>query len=144
VTEVREIRDAAERDAALTLREEVFVGEQGVPLAEEIDGQDETATHLVAVTDGTVIGTCRLVLDRSAVKLSRLVVARDHRRQGIAAELIAESERLARDWGATRIVLNAQIGAVGLYEAAGYQEYGEHFMDAGIEHVAMARELGDA
>jgi predicted GNAT family N-acyltransferase len=141
VIEAREIRDATERDAALALRERVFVREQGVPLSEEIDGFDESATHLVVVVDDTVVGTCRLVLDGDTVRLSRMVVAADQRRRGIGAALLAESARLAHEWGARRIVLNAQVRAVGVYEAAGYSEYGEHFMDAGIEHVAMAREV---
>jgi predicted GNAT family N-acyltransferase len=141
VIEVRETRDDGERDAALALREEVFVVEQGVPLSEEIDGFDDRATHLVAVSGERVVGTCRLVLDRDTVKLSRMVVAQDHRRRGVGAALLAESERIARRWSAGAIVLNAQVRAVGVYEAAGYRTQGAHFMDAGIEHVAMVREL---
>jgi predicted GNAT family N-acyltransferase len=141
VIQVRETRDAAERDAALALREEVFVGEQGVPLSEEIDGFDERATHLIAVLDERVVGTCRLVLERDTVKLSRMVVASDQRRRGVGAALLAESARLAQLWDARRIVLNAQMQAVGVYEAAGYRTHGAHFMDAGIEHVAMVREI---
>jgi predicted GNAT family N-acyltransferase len=141
VIEVRETRDAVERDAALALRELVFVGEQGVPLSEELDDLDAQATHLVAIADAAVVGTCRLVLDGETVKLSRMVVARDHRRRGIGAALLAKSERLAHQWGARRIVLNAQTRAMGVFVAAGFREYGDQFMDAGIEHMAMAREL---
>jgi predicted GNAT family N-acyltransferase len=144
VIEVREIRDADERDAALALREEVFVGEQGVPLSEEIDGEDDRATHLVAVSDGRIVGTCRLMLNGDTVGLSRMVVAADQRRRGVGAALLSASERVAREWRARRIALNAQIAAVPVYEAAGYLAYGRRFMDAGIEHVAMRRELTDA
>ena len=142
--EVRETRDDGERDAALALREVVFVEEQGVPMSEEIDGFDATATHVVAVEDGNVVGTCRLVLDGETAKLSRMVVARDHRRRGVGGALLAEADRIARGWGARRIVLNAQTQAMGVYSAAGYHAHGGPFMDAGIEHRTMERHLDDA
>jgi predicted GNAT family N-acyltransferase len=141
VIEVRVARDDAERDAALLLREDVFVREQGVPLSEELDGRDAVATHVVAVADGRVVGTCRLLLDGGACKLSRMVVASDHRGQGIGRALLAESDRIAREWGARCIVLNAQVSAAGVYAASGYERRGDIFMDAGIEHVVMERAL---
>ena len=141
--EVRETRGDGERDAALALREVVFVEEQGVPLSEEIDGFDDAATHVVAVEDGAVVGTCRLVLDGETAKLSRMVVAREHRRRGLGAALLAEADRVARRWGARRIVLNAQTQAMGVYSAAGYSAHGGPFMDAGIEHRTMERRLDD-
>ncbi|MEA2393256.1 MAG: hypothetical protein QOJ82_1147, partial [Solirubrobacteraceae bacterium] len=39
------------------------------------------------------------------------------------------------------IVLAAQVGARGLYERAGYEARGDVFLDAGIEHVTMAKAL---
>ena len=40
-----------------------------------------------------------------------------------------------------RIVLAAQLSAQPLYERAGYATYGDVFLDAGIEHVMMAKAL---
>ena len=74
--EVRAPRDEREVEAALALREEVFCGEQGVSLADERDGRDGEAVHLVAVEDGRVLGTCRLLLEGTAVKLGRMAEAR--------------------------------------------------------------------
>src|SRR4051812_50081675 len=94
MTEVRPARDADEVRAAFALRHEVFVVEQGVPLAEEIDEHDETdALHLVAVAeDGRVVATCRLVAEGDTVKLGRVAVAASARRRGIAARLLAGGE----------------------------------------------------
>jgi predicted GNAT family N-acyltransferase len=143
MTEVRPARDAEEVRAALALRHEVFVVEQGVPLEEEIDAHDETdALHLVAVgEDGRVVATCRLVADGETVKLGRVAVAAAARRRGVASRLLEEGEARARALGARRIALAAQTGALALYERAGYTPYGERFLDAGIEHLMMARRL---
>jgi predicted GNAT family N-acyltransferase len=141
VIQVRPTRDQAEVAAALALREEVFCGEQGVSLAEERDGRDEEALHLVVVDDGVVVGTCRLLVEGTTVKLGRMAVSRTRRGLGLARALITEAEAQARALGAQRIVLAAQLSAQALYDRAGYDAYGDVFLDAGIEHVMMARAL---
>jgi predicted GNAT family N-acyltransferase len=139
--EVRPTRDEAEVAAALALREEVFCGEQGVSLAEERDGRDGEALHLVVVENGEVVGTCRLLAEGSDVKLGRMAVAPAHRGRGLAAELLVEADARARELHAQRIALAAQLTAQALYERAGYAPYGDVFLDAGIEHVMMGKAL---
>lgn len=139
--EVRPTRDEAEVAAALALREEVFCGEQGVSLAEERDGRDEEALHLVVVDDGVVVGTCRLLVEGTTVKLGRMAVSRTRRGLGLARALITEAEARARALGAERMELAAQLNAQALYDRAGYASYGDVFLDAGIEHVMMAKAL---
>jgi predicted GNAT family N-acyltransferase len=141
VIEVREVRGDAERRAALALRHEVFVGEQGVPPELEIDEHDQTALHLLALADGQIVGTCRLVLVDHIAKFGRLVVARSARGAGIGSALLGEAERRARAQGATDMVLTAQTSAIGLYERAGYTARGDVFLDAGIEHMTMEKAL---
>ncbi len=141
MTEVRPARDRSEVDAALALRYEVFCGEQGVSLEEELDGRDGEALHLVALEHGAVVGTCRLLLEGGDVKLGRMAVAPSHRGRGLAAELLAEADVRARELGGERIVLAAQLTARRLYERAGYAPCGDVFLDAAIEHVMMARPL---
>lgn len=139
--EIREPLDEAELRAALRLREEVFVGEQGVPLSMEVDDKDPRATHLVAVVDGEVVGTTRLIEGGDALLLGRLAVRTGHRRRGLAGALLAESERIARARRKRRILLNAQTYARALYAGAGYEERGSPFREAGIEHIRMERLL---
>jgi predicted GNAT family N-acyltransferase len=141
VIEVREARDEAEREALLALRHEVFVGEQGVPRELEIDEHDERAVHIVALEDGELVGTCRVLQAGSQAKFGRLVVARAARGQGIGAALLAAAERRAREMGCNQMVLAAQTSAMGIYERAGYTARGKVFLDAGIEHMTMEKPL---
>ena len=141
MTEVREARGAAERQALLALRHEVFVEEQGVPRELEIDEHDESALQLVALEEGRLVGTCRVLEDGDQAKFGRLVVARSARGRGIGAALLGEAERRARALGCERMVLAAQTSAVGLYERAGYTARGDVFLDAGIEHMTMEKAL---
>jgi predicted GNAT family N-acyltransferase len=138
---VRRLAGPAEMDAALALRYEVFCREQGVPAHEEQDGRDRDGLHLVAVANGELLGTCRLLFVGPTVQFSRLAVARPARRQGIATALLELAEAEARAGRARRLVLHAQTYAQSLYEQAGYRPRGRVFVEANIEHVAMERVL---
>ena len=139
--EIRRAEDAGELEAAFALRHRVFCEEQGVPKREEVDGRDGDALHLVAVLDGRVVGTCRLLFVDRTVQLSRLAVEPDARREGIATALLHEADREAAAARARRIVLHAQTYARELYVADGYEPRGRTFVEAGIEHVAMEKRL---
>lgn len=140
--EVREAGDDAERAAAMAIRHTVFVGEQDVPVELEVDGLDDEAAHLVAIRDGTVVATCRLLAHGATVHLGRLAVDASARRQGIAGLLVAAADEWARDHGADRLLLSAQTYAADLYVAAGYIAVGKPYVEAGIEHVDMELDLG--
>ena len=128
-------------DAALRLRERVFSGEQGVRVEADRDGRDGEALHLVALRDGVVIGTCRLLFRGQVARLGRLAVAQERRGENVAAEILREADRIATEAGSESIALHAQTYAQSLYERAGYVEYGPTFVEEGIEHVAMEKRL---
>ena len=139
--EIRRIRDRSGLEAALRLRAEVFVDEQGVTPEGDVDGRDEEAIQLGAYADGRLIGTCRVVVDGARGRFGRLCVHRDHRRRGVAAALLAEAEREARAAGCTSMGMHAQTDALQLYLDAGYTPFGERFDEEGIEHQGMERPL---
>jgi predicted GNAT family N-acyltransferase len=139
--EVREARTDEEVADALELRSRVFCGEQGVSFEADQDGRDAEAVHIVAVEDGAVIGTCRLLFRGQVARLGRLAVERDRRGDGIAAAILKEADRIAAQTGSESIALHAQTYALTLYEQAGYEQYGPTFVEEGIEHVAMEKRL---
>jgi predicted GNAT family N-acyltransferase len=140
--EVRRARDPRELAVALELRHDVFCIEQGVPEREELDGHDHEGIHLVAIEDGELLGTCRLLLVGRTVQFSRLAVRASARRRGIATALLEAADLETRSAGARRLVLHAQTYAQALYQQAGYAARGKPFREAGIEHIAMEKELG--
>jgi predicted GNAT family N-acyltransferase len=139
--EVRRVEGAEEMEAALALRHDVFCVEQGVPRHEEQDGRDHEGLHLAAVADGKLLATCRVLIVGSTAQFSRLAVKRSARRRGIATALLAAADEEAKAAGARRLVLHAQTYARTLYERAGYRARGREFTEAGIEHVAMEKQL---
>ena len=110
-------------------------------LGADRDGRDPEALHLVAVDEKRVIGTCRVLVQGPLARLGRLAVEPDQRRRGIAAEILDAAGAVAREAGASEIDLHAQTYALPLYQAAGYAERGEEFVEEGIRHVAMRKPL---
>jgi predicted GNAT family N-acyltransferase len=131
-----------ERASAFAVRRRVFIREQHVPEALEWDDRDRTAMHWIAVADGRVVGTVRLVLlPRRVGRLGRLAVDRAWRGRGIGRRLVLCVHRAARRRGLLRIVLASQTAALPFYERSGYRACGPVFDDAGIPHRRMTLRL---
>lgn len=126
----------------LGLRRLVFVDEQGVPENEEIDANDATALHLLAVDSGVPVGTARIVVAQSIGKIGRVCVLKSHRGTGLGKALMREALRQLQEInGVTKAVLGAQTHAIKFYETLGFAVFGEEYMDAGIPHYDMDRPL---
>jgi predicted GNAT family N-acyltransferase len=152
---VERVRTPDQLAEAHALRLEVFVDEQQVPLAEEIDDADfaPTTTHVLvreggAFSEGPVVGTGRLLTDPAhpgEVHIGRVAVARRARGTGAGAAVMRALEQIAlaehAHEGTVRVELSAQTRAVGFYERLGYEVYGPVYLDAGIDHRDAAKTL---
>jgi len=142
---VRWARGPEDLEGAIAVRRRVFCEEQGVPLEEELDGRDGEAAHLLAFDEqGTVVATLRLLCDGETAKIGRVAVDLEWRGRGIASLMLQEALVAARERGARRARLASQVEVVPLYERAGFAVQSGVFMDAGIPHVWMGRELTPA
>lgn len=127
------------RDHAQSLRVEVFVVEQGVPIELEWDEADEVSTHAVAYDEaGQVIATGRLLPDGH---IGRMAVRKSARGQGIGSEVLAALLQEAKHRQFHALVLHAQTHAVDFYTKHGFQIEGDEFLEAGIPHRRMTLEL---
>jgi predicted GNAT family N-acyltransferase len=140
------VADAARLARAIAVRVAVFVDEQKVPLAEEIDAHDRpgtTALHALAVDDdATDLGTGRFYArDVTTAQIGRMAVVASARGRGVGAALLRRLVAEARAAGFTNARLDAQEHAVGFYERAGFVVVGPPMLDVGIVHRAMERAL---
>jgi predicted GNAT family N-acyltransferase len=126
-----------EREKAFSIRLRVFVKEQGVPRALELDSDDTRALHLLAYCGERAVGTARVVLKRGAAKIGRMAVLKGYRGKGIGRELLRRAVKAARQKGAKRIYLHAQVPVIGFYKKLAFGATGHVFMEAGIPHRKM-------
>lgn len=129
--------DARTAYALWRLRQQVFVVEQHSPYP-DLDGRDvePTARHLLGEVDGALAGYLRLLDDGDALRIGRVVVAPEHRGEGLAAVLVDEALALA---GGREVRLDAQIGLVDWYGRWGFEPTGPEFDEDGVLHRPMAR-----
>ncbi|MDR4478138.1 MAG: GNAT family N-acetyltransferase [Nitrospira sp.] len=126
--------------AIRAIRETVFIYEQRVPVELEWDGLDPSCAHVLARNDrGEAIGTARMQRNGT---IGRMAVLKDWRGRGIGRALLQTLLDLALKQGLPRVTLSAQTHALGFYERAGFHVVGEPFIDAGIPHRKMVKELG--
>lgn len=124
-------------NAAFALRREVFVWEQKVPEEEEHDQYDMTATHYVAVAEGEVVGTLRLIDYPEHIKIGRVAVRQAWRGKGVARLMVETAMADMRAKGRDRFYLTSQSDKLGLYEKLGFVAFGPEFTDGGMPHRAM-------
>ncbi len=133
---------AADREALLGIRQQVFVVEQGVPESRERDGLDADCSHVLARDEsGQPIGCARLSPDH---KIGRMAVLREWRGEGVGMALLRELITRARSLDWNEVKLAAQVSAIGFYEREGFTAYGDVFDDAGLPHRSMSLMLAPA
>jgi ElaA protein len=138
------VRIEVTRDLAACqhLRRVVFIEEQGVSEADEVDGLDGSAIHLLAWDGDTPVGTARLLVTDATGKIGRVCVLAAARGTGLGAALIRAALDVLRDQpGVTHAYLGSQSHATGFYEKLGFVIEGAEFDDAGIPHRHMRRAL---
>ena len=129
---------------------EVFVREQGITAELEWDEWDARSLHAVALAeDGAGIATGRLLppefdADRTVGHIGRMAVLGEARRQGVGGMILATLLEAAPTLGFSQIVLHAQSYVVPFYAGHGFVVEGSEFIEAGIPHRTMRRQLEPA
>lgn len=124
---------------ASSIRFEVFVHEQQVPLELELDEMDGLSLHALAFDEqGRAIATGRLLPDGH---IGRMAVKSSERKKGVGALVLQTLVEAAESKGYAEVVLGAQIHAKGFYGRQGFIEYGEVFLEANIAHIMMKKVL---
>ncbi len=129
--------------AFVKLRTDVFLVEQKVDEA-ELDWRDAepTTLHYWVEREGVTAAYLRVLEDAEPEHadarrlIGRVVVHPDHRGAGLALALL---ERVVADWGHEALLLHSQSYIAPLYARAGFEAFGEEYVEAGIPHISMYR-----
>ena len=144
---IKILKSKEEHNLGFSLRIEVFVKEQKVPMELELDEKDhsENTIHIGYFNDDKLIGVARLIdLDKDVIHIGRVVIDKEYRGQGIGRELIIGCENIAQQILKRNIIieLSAQIQAENFYKSLGYNRVNNKiYLDAGIENVDMRKEI---
>ena len=133
----------AENDLSdiISLRMSVFCDEQGYPRDKELDNLEDSSLHLSLYSDGLLAGCGRVShLQDDTFLIGRIALYRQFRGKGLGRVLVCELISKARELGAGKIMVNAQVQAMGFYQTLGFVVCGDEFMDETILHIPMLLE----
>lgn len=119
---------------AMQIRGRVFVDEQRVPSCIEIDDLDKTCLHVLLYENNEAKAVLRLLEYQDYFKVGRVAVLKENRKLGYGKALMLGIEHLDIMKNKKQLKLDAQMSAIGFYEAIGYTIEGEPFIEADILH----------
>jgi len=129
----------SDQQALRDIRYEVFVTEQNVPESLEWSDDQGNCVHAIAFDEnGQAIGTARLDPD---AHIGRMAVKSSQRGLGVGRALLRFLVEQAKSRGEKEVQLSAQTHAIEFYRQEGFEAFGPEFMDAGIPHRSMLKNL---
>jgi predicted GNAT family N-acyltransferase len=140
----KRITTDSDLERAFHIRKEVFVEEQGVPLEDEFDEFDTLdgrCEHVLIYHDEEAVGTGRLQVVDGSGKLERICILKPYRQYGLGKMIIQTLEEIAAEKSIARVKLHGQTHAENFYKKLGYETASEMFMEDGIPHILMTKEL---
>ena len=103
------------------VRAAVYIGEQACPYDEEFDGNDLSATHLLALVNNEPAGCMRLRFFGDFAKLERLAVRKEFRTTRTAFELVRASVALCKEKGFRQIYGHARQDYLPFWQHFGFK-----------------------
>lgn len=103
------------------IRAAVYIGEQSCPFAEEFDGNDFAATHLLAYVNDEPAGCMRIRFFGDFAKMERLAVRREFRNSNIAFDLVRASVDLCRAKGFRKLYGHARQDLLPFWQRFGFK-----------------------
>ena len=131
-------------DESIKLRYDVLRKPLGLEFSVEELSNEYNSYHLACyeMTHQEMLGILVLKpVNDTIVKMRQVAIRQDQQSQGIGSALIAESERFAKSKQYMVIELHARIEAVPFYLKNGYTPIGTEFLEIGIPHMAMKKEI---
>jgi len=122
---------------ALRLRIKVFHREQKINPLIDMDDDDKTAYHFIALQNKNIIGAGRARILNKKAKIERMAVDKKFRNKGIGAGLAKFIVNFLKKRGINNIYLHAQYYVKGFYEKLGFKAVGKPFFEARVKHIKM-------
>lgn len=127
----------------LRLRSEIFVVEQSCVYLDS-DGKDKLALHLLGEFEGKIVAYSRLFkpgISFDNASIGRVVVDANYRDRKWGHNLMREAiAGIKNHFGENKITIGAQLYLKKFYEAHGFVQTSEMYLEDDIPHIEMKKE----
>jgi predicted GNAT family N-acyltransferase len=136
--EVRSVQNKQELEALYYQRWLVLRSPLNMGKGTEKDQHDDSAFHLVAISNDQVIGSARLrELSTDLASIAYVAVTSEFQNQGIGTKLIKKLIEKAQEKNFKSLRLMSRLQALGFYKRLGFVEQGVSFNYLDIPHIFM-------
>lgn len=136
--DVRPIQNQQELDEMYYQRWLVLRAPLDMERGTEKDEYDNSAFHLVAISNDKVIGSARLrQLSTELGSIAYVAVLPEFQNQGIGTQLIKALVEKAQEQNLKTLRLMTRLSALRFYKKLGFLEQGTSFDYLGIPHIFM-------
>ena len=115
----------------------------GLNISDEDLSVEKYQCHFGLFDDGGGLFACIIAVPLSCTraKLRQMAVSEAFQNQGCGSQLIRKVETRLEEFGFVHISMNARSSAVGFYEKLGYSKTDDEFLEVGIPHFRMEKDL---
>jgi ElaA protein len=135
----------------LRLRSDVFVVEQECAY-QDLDGKDIQANHFLVYQDETsaeqeleLMAYCRsyqdIINNKDYVAIGRVCTNSHYRGQGVSRKMMQKAIDYYQKHSELPLTVSAQAYLEGFYRSLGFETILEPYLEDGIPHIRMVREI---
>ncbi|CAN5540735.1 GNAT family N-acetyltransferase [soil metagenome] len=126
--------------AIIILRNEVFVVEQNC-IYQDADNKDQISFHLSGWHNDTLVAYCRILppgVSYEDASIGRVVTSPAYRNTGSGKKLMTTAiEKTLQQFNCSTIVISAQLYLDKFYNALGFVQISEPYLEDNIRHIKM-------
>jgi predicted GNAT family N-acyltransferase len=125
------------------IRNSVYIGEQECPFDEEYDGNDLSATHLLAYIGDEPVGCLRLRFFADFAKFERMAIRKEFRKSRAAIQLARAGFAFCQKKGYRRVYGHIHERLVGFWSRFGFRvrENSRRFVFSDFEYIEIVAEI---
>ena len=139
---IREVNTAEELEQAQEIRVRVLEEEQGFPHEVNIDGLDQSASHVLVLDEEVPVATARLTMVAAGQgKIARIAVLPSHRGMGLGRRLTQELETIGERNGLHTLHVEPHAHLEGFFRALGYEKVAGSVDTADHYLIRMRKEV---
>jgi len=128
--------------ACMSIRRKVFIEGQNIPEEIEMDKYDAESDHYILKIDSAPVGAARVRYLGDESKIQRVAILDEYQGKGLGRKLMQYIiEDIIKKNVAKSMILSSQVHAIPFYESLGFIVSSEEYMEAGIKHKDMCKNV---
>ncbi|AOG60872.1 hypothetical protein SHELI_v1c09230 [Spiroplasma helicoides] len=127
---------------AIQLREKVFIVERGSLRKVDIDDYDEKGYHFIATYNNELVCCARAIIKKDKLYWGRIAVEKEYRSKKLSLVVLEKLKQFSKDvLKQNTVYVNAVYSVKDFYTKFGFVEFGDIFVEDGVDHIAMKLDM---